>query len=79
MSYAFNKPENEPVKDYLPGSVEKKSLKEKILEFKSKQIEVPLIIGGRDIKTNSSSTINVPHDHKVQLGKFYNASHEHVI
>jgi 1-pyrroline-5-carboxylate dehydrogenase len=78
MSYAFNKPENEPVKDYLPGSVEKKSLKEKILEFKSKQIEVPLIIGGRDIKTNSSSTINVPHDHKVQLGKFYNASHEHV-
>ena len=78
MSYPFNKPENEPVKDYLPGSIEKKSLKEKIVELKNQRVDVPLIINGKDVITDSISTIDVPHDHGTQLGKFYNASNEHV-
>jgi len=78
MSYPFKKPTNEPVKDYAPGSNEKKSLKRKIFELRSQQIEVPLIIDGKDIKTNSTSTIDVPHDHSIQLGKFYNATSNEV-
>ena len=78
MSYPFKKPTNEPVKDYAPGSNEKKSLKRKIVELRSQQIEVPLIIDGKDIKTNSTSTIDVPHDHSIQLGKFYNATSNEV-
>ena len=43
MPYSFDKPINEPVKDYSPGSIEKESLKQKLFELKSQQIEVPLI------------------------------------
>jgi len=78
MSYPFNKPKNETVKDYLPGSIEKKSLKEKIVELKNQPVDVPLIIDGKDVISDSISTINVPHDHGIQLGKFYNASNKHV-
>ena len=50
MSSPFNKPVNEPVKNYAPGSSEKISLKKKIIDLKSQQEEVPLIINGNDIK-----------------------------
>ena len=49
MSNAYFKvpqPINEPVKSYKPGSPEREELKKKLVELKSKQIEVPLIIGG---------------------------------
>ena len=78
MSYPFDKPINEPVKDYSPGSIEKESLKQKLSELKSQQIEVPLIIDGNEIKTSNTSTIDMPHNHEVQLGKFYMASRDDI-
>ena len=78
MSYPFDKPINEPVKDYSPGSIEKESLKLKLSDLKSQQIEVPLIIDGNEIKTSNTSTINTPHNHEIQLGKFYMASHNEI-
>ena len=78
MSYPFDKPINEPVKDYSPGSIEKESLKQKLSELKSQQIEVPLIIDGNEIKTSNTSTIDMPHNHEIQLGKFYMASRDEI-
>ena len=78
MSYPFDKPINEPVKDYSPGSIEKESLKQKLFELKSQQIEVPLIIDGNEIKTSNTSTIDMPHNHEIQLGKFFMASRDEV-
>ena len=78
MSYPFDKPINEPVKDYSPGSIEKESLKQKLSDLKSQQIEVPLIIDGNEIKTSNTSTINMPHNHEIQLGKFYMASRNEI-
>ena len=78
MPYPFDKPINEPVKDYSPGSIEKESLKQKLSDLKSQQIEVPLIIDGNEIKTSNTSTINTPHNHEIQLGKFYMASHNEI-
>ena len=78
MSYSFNKPINEPVRDYAPGSNEKTSLKQKINELKTQHIEVPLIINGKDYKTDDTSTIDAPHDHSAKLGKFHNASDKEV-
>ena len=78
MSYPFDKPINEPVKDYSPGSIEKESLKQKLSDLKSQQIEVPLIIDGNEIKTSNTSTINTPHNHEIQLGKFYMASRNEI-
>ena len=78
MSYLFDKPINEPVKNYSPGSIEKESLKRKLSELKSQQIEVPLIIDGNEIKTSNTSTIDMPHNHEIQLGKFYMASRDEI-
>ena len=78
MLYPFDKPINEPVKDYSPGSSEKELLKQKISELRSQQIEVPLIIDGNEIKTDNTSTINMPHNHEIQLGKFYMACRDEV-
>ena len=78
MSYPFDKPINEPVKNYSPGSIEKESLKLKLSDLKSQQIEVPLIIDGNEIKTSNTSTINTPHNHEIQLGKFYMASRNEI-
>ena len=78
MLYPFDKPINEPVKDYSPGSSEKELLKQKLSELRSQQIQVPLIIDGNEIKTDNTSTINMPHNHEIQLGKFYMAGRDEV-
>ena len=78
MLYPFDKPINEPVKDYSPGSSEKELLKQKLSELRSQQIQVPLIIDGNEIKTDNTSTINMPHNHEIQLGKFYMACRDEV-
>ena len=78
MSYPFNKPINEPVRDYGPGSSEKETLKQKINELKTQRIEVPLIINGQDYKTEDTSTINIPHDHSSTLGNFHKAGKNEV-
>ena len=67
------KPINEPIKAYAPGSPEKTSLKNCIQDLKSKTIEVPLIIGGEEIKSNNLSEMYVPHDHKHVLGNYHKA------
>ena len=67
------KPINEPIKSYAPGSPEKTSLKNCIQDLKSKTKEVPLIIGGEEIKSNNLSEMYVPHDHQHVLGNYHKA------
>ena len=53
MNYPFNKPQNEPVSDYEPGS-SKDALKLRIMELKSENIVVPIIIDGNEIETTET-------------------------
>jgi len=77
-STSIPKPVNEPVLTYLPGSTEKTSLKAKLHELKSQQIEVPLIIGGEEIKTGQMGEMRLPHDHQHLLGSFHKAGEKEV-
>ena len=52
LNFSIRNAVNEPIKDYLDGSPEKISLKQKISELKSKTIDIPIIINGEEIKTN---------------------------
>ncbi len=70
--------ENEPIKSYEQGSPEKSSLKYKIEELKSKQIEIPLIIGGKEIKTGHTATCVIPHDHQHILATYHLAGETEV-
>lgn len=81
MSNAFFRvpqPINEPVKTYQPGSQERKELKAKLQELKSKQIEVPLIIGGEEVKTGNTEKIVMPHNHSHVLGHYHKAGKKEV-
>ena len=69
---------NEPVKDYAPGSPERKELKATIAAFKSQQRDIPMIIGGREVRTDRRLSIHPPHDLKHTLGYYYMGDAEHV-
>ena len=69
---------NEPVKDYAPGSRERKSLKETINDFKSITRDIPMIIGGKEVRTDKKMSIHPPHDHKHTLGHYYMGDARHV-
>ena len=56
-------PVNEPVRNYASGSPEKRSLKAKLRDMLARQIEIPLIIGGEEVRTGSTAKAICPHDH----------------
>jgi 1-pyrroline-5-carboxylate dehydrogenase len=81
MSNAYFKvplPVNEPVKLYKPKSTEREELKKKLSELKSEQIEVPLIIGGEEVKTSNTAEMRIPHDHGHVLGVYHKAGKKEV-
>lgn len=76
MSNAFFKvpdPINEPVRNYSAGSAEKKTLKARLAQLAAEEIEIPLIIGGQEIKTGNLAEITAPHDHTLKLGRYHRA------
>ncbi len=76
--YEISIPPNEPVKNYLPGSAERASLKAKLEEMLHNQIEIPLIIGGEEIKTGKVGKCIIPHDHKTVIATYHQAGEKEV-
>ncbi|HOI42154.1 MAG TPA: aldehyde dehydrogenase family protein, partial [Elusimicrobiales bacterium] len=68
------RPGNETNLSYAPGSPERAALKAKLAEMKASPAEVPLFIGGREVRTGRTSLIRTPHDHKLELGRYHRAS-----
>ena len=71
-------PINEPIKNYAPGSAERKALQAMLKELRSKEIEVPMYIGGNEVKSNVKVRMSPPHDHKHTLGYFHRSDKKHV-
>ena len=59
-SYRIPRPVNEPVYNYAPGSPEREKLKAALDDLKSKQIEVPLVIDGKELRTDKKVKITAP-------------------
>ena len=76
--YKVPVPKNEPVKDYAPGSPERASLQKKLAEMASERIEVPLVIGGKEIRTGKVEQAVMPHDHGHVLADVHLAGPEEV-
>ena len=66
-------PTNEPIRAYAPGSPERRSLKAKLAEMRAREIEIPLVIGGEDVRTGKLGTCIVPHNHKHVLARYHKA------
>jgi len=71
-------PETEPVLGYAPGSPERAELQAMYRELKSKEIDVPMYIGGEEVRTDNKQRMSVPHDHKHTLGYFNYGDKSHV-
>lgn len=73
-------PINEPIKSYAPGSIEKKLLKQELERQKRETVDIPVIIGGKEIRPSSSRPVEIhaPHDHSLKLGVYYKAGKEEV-
>ncbi|MBC8173068.1 MAG: L-glutamate gamma-semialdehyde dehydrogenase, partial [Chitinophagales bacterium] len=69
---------NEPVKKYAPGSPEKKLLKQAIADLKSKQTDIPMFIGGQEIRTGDTVNIHPPHELDHLLGQYHKGDESHV-
>jgi 1-pyrroline-5-carboxylate dehydrogenase len=77
-NYRIQQPVNEPVYNYAPGSPEREKLKTALNELKSKQIEVPLVIDGKEIRADKKVKMTAPHDHNLILGYAYHAGKKEI-
>ena len=64
-------PINEPCLDYASGSPERKTLKTKLNEMLSQNFDIPMIIGGEEVRNGKLASIICPHDHGHELGKYH--------
>src|SRR5688500_13709491 len=69
---------NEPVRSYAPGSPERAELKARLASMAGERVDVPIVIGGREIRTGDLGHAVMPHDHRHVLADFHKATREHV-
>jgi len=72
-------PVNEPIKSYAPGSPERASLKARLKTMAAETVDMPLIIGGKEICANEMAASVMPHDHKHVLGTYHKATEKDVV
>jgi 1-pyrroline-5-carboxylate dehydrogenase len=80
MNGFFNVPApiNEPVLNYAPGSKERAELKAALANARSKELDVPMYIGGEEVRTGNKMRMSPPHDYKHTLGHFHQGDKTHV-
>ncbi|MEA2553621.1 MAG: 1-pyrroline-5-carboxylate dehydrogenase, partial [Fimbriimonadaceae bacterium] len=71
-------PQNEPVHSYEPGSPERARLKAVLKELKSQTMDLPMIIGGQEIRTENKLAVHPPHEIKHTLGYLHEGEACHV-
>ncbi len=76
----FNMPQpgNEPVLSYTPGSKEREDLKTELEKARSSEIEIPMVIGGRNVTSGKLKDIRPPHDINRLLGTYHAGDNTHV-
>ena len=67
-------PENDPNLSYRPGSPERAELKARLAAMAGEVIDIPIIIGGREIRTGDTGTVVMPHDHAHVLATWHKAT-----
>ena len=69
---------NEPIFSYAPGSPERAELQATIKKMRSEEIDVPMYIGGEEVRTGKLFTMTPPHDHKHVLGHYHLGEKKHI-
>jgi 1-pyrroline-5-carboxylate dehydrogenase len=69
---------NEPIKSYASGSSERKELQAMLKELRSKELDIPMYIGNKEVRSENKTRLAPPHDHKHTLGHFHKSDKTHV-
>jgi 1-pyrroline-5-carboxylate dehydrogenase len=77
-TFSYPLPINEPVLNYTPNSPEKIKLKATLTELKSIELDIPMYIGNKEVRTNNKVAIHPPHEIKHTLGYFSAGNEIHV-
>jgi len=72
------KPGNEPIYSYAPGTPERTKLKEALAELSTRKIEIPLIIGGKEVRTGKLGKVVMPHNHSHVLAEYHMAGEKEI-
>jgi len=76
--YNFREPRNEPIFSYTEGSRERTLLEEELINQSNKVIDIPLIIGGKEIRTGKTGKVVMPTDHNHILATYHMATEKEV-
>ncbi len=76
--FQFARPANEPVKEYRPGSAERIALEKELAKQSAEVIEIPLIIGGQEVRTGDMGEVVMPHNHKHVVAKYHKAGEKEI-
>jgi 1-pyrroline-5-carboxylate dehydrogenase len=72
-------PLNEPIRSYAPGSPERAAIRRRLDEMLGETIEIPLVIGGREVRTGDTARAVCPHDHGHVLATYHQAGAAEVV
>jgi 1-pyrroline-5-carboxylate dehydrogenase len=72
------RPENDPNLSYAPGTAARAELKARLTTMAAETVDIPIIIGGKEIRTGVTEKVVMPHKHGHVLGNFHKATGEHV-
>ena len=76
--YKIPFPQNEPVKSYAPGSPERIELQATLKEMQGQVMDIPMYIGGKEVRTDTKEAITPPHNHSHVIGHFSRGTATHV-
>lgn len=71
-------PVNEPIQSYAPGSKERRLLQQALQSARAVQADIPMYIGGKEVRTNKTVKLRPPHDHQHVLGQYHQGNKTHV-
>jgi 1-pyrroline-5-carboxylate dehydrogenase len=71
-------PKNEPILNYEPGSKERKALESEMIKLSGSVIDIPLIIGGKEVRTGVTGNVVMPHKHAHVLATYHIAGEKEV-
>jgi 1-pyrroline-5-carboxylate dehydrogenase len=64
-------PINEPVLNYAPGSPERAAVAAQYKKYFEGHADIPMYIGGAEVRTNNTRNITPPHDHQHVVGHYH--------
>jgi len=76
--YQVKKPQNEPIRTYESGSKDRQLLEEALTTMKKEFLDIPIIIGGQEIRTGNVKPCILPHDHQTSIGQYHEAGEDEI-